>query len=117
MVGRNIKTIIRTFIITLAVIAILGYAYYRTQDYLAGPQIIVSSPLNNQTVTNPLLTIQGQTKNVTNITLNDRKIFINKKNVFAEQIFLQPGYNVIKIEVMDKFKKRVTKKIKIVYKE
>ena len=45
------------------------------------------------------------------------RYLLTRKNVFAEQIFLQPGYNVIKIEVMDKFKKRVTKKIKIVYKE
>jgi len=117
MAGRNIKTVIRTFIIILAVIAVLGYTYYRTRDYLIGPQINITSPLNNQTVINPMLPIQGKTKNVTDLTLNDRKIFVDKQNIFTEQLLLQPGYNVIKIVAIDKFKKSVVKKIEIVYQE
>ena len=99
------------------IIVVAGYVYYRTQDYLNGPQIIVSSPQNGQTTQQPLSTIEGQTKNISTIMLNDRKIFIDKNGIFTEEILLHRGYNIITLEAADKFNKSVTKKIEIVYQE
>lgn len=99
------------------IIVVAGYAYYRTQDYLNGPQIMILSPQNGQILKQSLLAIEGQTKNIADITLNDRKIFIDKDGIFTENILLHRGYNVITIKVADKFKKNITKKIKVIYQE
>ena len=114
---RDIKTVLRGALIVLIAITVLGYAYFRTQDYLGGPQITILTPQNGITTREPLLTIQGQTKNIADITLNDRKIFIDKNGIFTEKILLHCGYNIITIEAADKFKKTVEKKLQIVYQE
>ena len=117
MKERTIKTVLRGIPIVLMVLVVFGYSYFRAQDYLNGPQITVLAPQNGQTTYDPLLTIRGQTKNIADITLNDRKIFTDKKGVFTEEILLHSGYNIIIVEAADKFNKRVKKRIEIVYQE
>ena len=115
MRSGNLKIILQIILAGIVIIAVLGYAYFRTQDYLNGPQISITSPINGQTVTDPLLTVSGITEHVTAIYLNDRKIFIDKDNVFQEELLLYPGYNIITIWAVDRFDKRVEKQLKIVY--
>ena len=115
--SRTIKTVLRGIPIVLTVLIILGYSYFRSQDYLNGPQVIILTPQNGETTDNPLLIIQGQTKNIANISLNDRKIFIDKEGVFTEKILLHSGYNIITVEAADKFNKNIKKRIEIVYQE
>ena len=89
-----------------------------TQDYLQGPKIIVKTPINGVTITsNPFIPILGTTERVSNIHLNGRKIFIDKEGNFKETILLYPGYNIITIQISDRFKKIVTKKLEIIYQE
>ena len=94
---------------------IFGYSYFRAEDYLNGPQVTVLTPQNGRTVDTPLLAITGQTKNIADITLNDRKIFTDKEGVFKEEILLHSGYNIINIKVADRFNKNVKKRIEVVY--
>ncbi len=115
--SRTIKTVLQGIPIVLTVLIILGYSYFRTQDYLNGPQVTILTPKNGETVHNPLLTIQGQTKNIADITLNDRKIFTDKEGLFTEEILLYSGYNIISIKATDKFNKEIKKRIEIVYQE
>ncbi len=115
--SRTIKTVLRGILIVLTVLIILGYAYFRTQDYLGGPQVTILTPQNGETTHDPLLTIQGQTKNIADITLNDRKIFTDKKGIFKEEILLHCGYNIITVTATDKFNKEIKKRIEIVYQE
>ncbi len=117
MKERTIKTVLRGTLIALVTTAILGYAYFRTQDYLNGPQVIILAPQNGETTHNPLLTIQGQTKNIADITLNNRKIFTDKEGGFSEEILLHCGYNIITIVATDKFDKDIKKRIEVVYQE
>ena len=115
--SRTIKTVLRNMLIVLVTTTILGYAYFRTQDYLNGPQVTILTPQNGETTDNPLLIIQGQTKSITDITLNDRKIFIDKEGVFTEEVLLHSGYNIITVEATDKFNKNIKKRIEVVYQE
>ena len=117
MKERTIKTVLRGTLIMLVTTTILGYAYFRTQDYLNGPQVIILAPQNGETTHAPLLTIQGQTKNIADISLNDRKIFTDKEGLFTEEILLHSGYNIITIMATDKFNKDVKKRIEVVYQE
>ena len=114
---KDIKIVLRGTLVMLVTITILGYSYFRTQDYLNGPQITILTPQNGETVHDPLLTIQGQTKNIADIMLNNRKIFTDKKGIFKEELLLHSGYNIITIEATDKFNKDLKKRIEIVYQE
>jgi len=110
------KLILGTPFILMALI-IAGYSYFRTQDYINGPQVAIALPQNIQTVHDPLFKIEGQTKNIADITLDDRKIFTDKKGTFIEEILIHPGYNIIIIEAKDKFNKIIKKRIEVVLQE
>ena len=117
MKERIIKALLRKIPFILIILTIFGYSYFRAEDYLNGPQVTIFTPQNGRTVDTPLLAITGQTKNIADITLNDRKIFTDKEGFFTEEILLHSGYNIINVEASDKFNKNIKKRIEVVYQE
>ena len=95
-------------------LVIIGYAYLKTKDYIAGPQIIITSPLNGSSVSNPLIEIVGVAKNISFISLNDRPIFIDEKGNFKEKLLLYPGYNIMSVKAEDRYKRNVEKNLEII---
>jgi len=112
---RTTKFFLKTITIILAVVIVVGYSYYRSKNFLEGPQINITSPKNNEATTTELISIIGKAKNINVITLDDRNIFTDKDGNFLEHLLLLPGYNVIKVNAKDKFGKTLEKIIEIVY--
>lgn len=113
---REITFFIRSIIIAIFVLFVLGYGLYKAQNLMSGPQIIITSPENGDTVNKSLVEIIGETKNINEITMNDGKIFIDEKGEFKEKLLLFYGYNIIEFEAKDKFGRTVTKKLELIYK-
>lgn len=109
------KTIVRILIISLAVIVVVGYALFQARNLITGPTITLISPAPGSNVANPLVSIEGITKNISFITLNDRQIYVNKNGAFKEELLLSPGYNVWKLEAKDKFGRNVSKRIELIF--
>jgi hypothetical protein len=99
-------------IVTLLVLFIF-YSLFEGYKILRGPVVEIISPTNYAEIDASTVTIEGRTKNISLITLNDRQIFINETGVFREQLLLPPGYTIIKVEASDRFKKTVTKSISL----
>lgn len=93
---------------------IAGYAYLKTKDYIAGPQITITSPLNGSTVSNPLIEVVGAAKNISFISLNDRPIFTDDKGNFKEKLLLYPGYNIMSVKAEDRYKRSTEKTIELI---
>lgn len=102
---HDVKHIFRIGIVILLFLIILAYAYLQARKILEGPEIHISSPKNGSTVYTSLLSINGQTKNINFISLDDRPIFIDEQGNFNEKLLLYPGYNIMKFEAKDKFGK------------
>ena len=100
-------------VIVLAVI--LSYVFVKSRDFIEGPVIIVHSPDSGETFES-LVQITGEARHISNITLNDRKIFIDEEGLFSEQLLLFEGYNIITIEASDRFKRTVRETIELVLK-
>jgi hypothetical protein len=98
-------------------LAILGYTIFQSQKIISGPVINILSPQNGSTLNEELILIEGMTKNISHINLNDRQIFTDKNGYFAEKFLLSPGYNVIKIDAEDKFNKKEQKILELILKE
>jgi hypothetical protein len=103
-------------IISIILLCIFGYTAYEIQQVAFGPQITVAYPKNGSLLSNSLLEITGTTKSINDISMDDRKIFIDEKGNFKEKILLSYGYNAITIKVSDKFGKNTEKIIEVVYK-
>ncbi len=109
------KLIIKTLVIGIFVLIVLGYGIYQSQNILKGPRVTVEYPLDGSTVTEDLIAIKGRTKNISSITLNDRSIYIDETGLFKEKLMLYPGYNIIKIRAEDKFGSMVEEYVEVIH--
>src|SRR3989344_9479761 len=100
--------------ISIILLILLGYTTYETQRIAFGPRINMTSPVNGSLVSDPLVNISGIAKNINDISLNGRKIFLDEKGNFSENMLLSYGYNVITLEASDKFGKKTKKIIEVI---
>lgn len=61
-----------------------------------------------------IVTIHGNAKRATRLTINGRDIFIDKEGNFYEYVSPLPGFYVIEIKAVDRFGKVKEKEFKIV---
>lgn len=99
------------------IVVIAGYTGFESRNWFLGPVLTITSPKNGDTLNLPLIEVQGETRNTSLITLNDRAITIDDQGVFKEKILLSPGYNVIKINAKDKFGRVKEKVLELVLKD
>ncbi len=114
---KNAVSILRIGIISLIALVILVYAGFQAQKIVRGPVIDVFTPQNGATYNQTLIEIEGRARNIAYLNLNGRKIFTDKDGHFKEKLLLSPGYNIIKLDAQDKFKKYTEKTLEIILKE
>ncbi len=103
-------------IISFFALFVIGYGLYEAQRIVTGPEIALAYPLNGATVSESLMSVSGVAKNITDISLNDKKIFVDEKGNFNEQLLLSYGYNVLSVKAQDKFGRSTEKKVEVIYK-
>ena len=108
--------LIKILTISFLVIVFLGYTAYEIQRVVFGPKITITSPENGAVLTDKTIRISGTTKNINEISLNDRKIFIDESGNFKEEMILSPGYNAFSIKASDKFGRKTEKILEVTYK-
>ncbi len=106
--------------LTFAIIAsllflVFGYTLYEIRAVAFGPQIIIASPANGTFVSTSSLEVSGTAKNIKQISLNDRNIFIDEKGNFKEEVLLSFGYNALVLKAEDKFGSKTEKILEVVY--
>jgi len=110
----NSRRLPKILLFSAMILLVVGYAYLKTKDYIAGPQIIIISPLNGSSVSNPLVEIVGTAKNISFISLNDRPIFIDESGNFKEKLLLYSGYNIMSVKAEDRYKRKVEKSLEVI---
>ncbi len=115
--NRNAKSIIRIVIFCLFGILIAGYSVFQAQKLITGPVIEVYTPQNGATYSQTLIEIDGRVFNTSHLNLNGRSIFTDKSGYFKEKLLLSPGFNIIKLDAVDKYKKYTEKILEIILKE
>ena len=115
--NRNAISLLKISVISILALVIVGYSLFQAQKILRGPIIEVNSPENATTYNQPLIEVSGRAQNISYLNLNDRPIFTDKDGYFKEKLLLSPGYNIIKLDARDKFKKYTEKKLELILKE
>jgi len=110
------RRFIKFLIISIILLCVFGYTAYEIQKIVFGPKIEVISPINGSLISNPLAEVSGIAKNIKDISLNDKKIFIDEEGNFTEKLLLSYGYNTITIKASDKFGRNTEKIIEVIYK-
>lgn len=111
------KVIIKTVLILVFILFIVGYGLYQAKNLINGPKINIDGELKSPLVVNDdIIKLSGTAKNIATISLNDRPISIDEKGLFVEKVLLFPGYNIIKLFGKDKFGASTEKMIEVIYK-
>ncbi|QSH39087.1 hypothetical protein JXR01_02135 [Candidatus Kaiserbacteria bacterium] len=96
------------------VVVLLFYAYFEARNILYGPQIVLQDG-EAITVHDELIEISGTVKNVVEITLSGRPVFIDDTGLFTEKLLLAEGLNRFVFEARDKFDHKTQEVLEVVY--
>ena len=110
------KNLIKIITISIILLCLFGYTTYEIQKLIFGPRIEIISPKNGSLASSSLIEITGIAKNIKDISLNDRKIFIDEQGNFNEKMLLSYGYNSFSIKASDKFGRDTEKIVEVIYK-
>ncbi|MEA1929622.1 MAG: hypothetical protein U9M92_01930 [Patescibacteria group bacterium] len=105
------KTISLALFFVLAVV----YAFYQTHALAEGPEIIINQPVDNSTLEEPLVVVEGQATRIAHLFLNGGQVFTDENGHFTERLLLAPGYNLISLAARDKFDRVVEKRLELIY--
>ena len=95
--------LIKVVVIGIAMLAILLYGFYEFRGYIYGPTLQITTPKNGDVIADGAVVVSGTALGINEITLNGRSIFVDEKGVFNETISLMSGYNILTVEVADRF--------------
>lgn len=107
---------IKTLLVLIFFLLASGYAYSKTKDLIAGPEIVISEPVNGATLEEQAVLVRGEARRIKRLTLNGREIITDENGYFAEEILLNYGYNLISLEASGKFGGQVKKQLELVFK-
>jgi len=117
------KTKIKIFLLVFGLVSISAFTVFELRKVIGGPELTLNC-LNEQNAdsdcnyiqsSDNIYKISGTTQNVSDIIIGDRKIYIDIKGGFQEDILLYPGINLITIKSLDRFGKEATKEVSIYY--
>ncbi len=113
---RAPKLILSAVVVGIVILALASYGYFQSREYLRGPIVTITEPVDGSASTTSLIAIIGVAKNVSFLTLNGRLIFTDERGVFKESLLLSDGYNILTLEGKDRFGHTETKRLELVYK-
>jgi len=111
----KVKRFVKIWIALAFFVFIAGYATFQAHAFVAGPTIEVSFPANGTISDVSLVTIEGNARNISFLTLNGNKIFTDESGVFSEKALLSPGYNIMKLEAQDRFGRKTSQTLQLIY--
>jgi hypothetical protein len=92
-------------IFILFLLLVIGYFYRQINFLIRPPHLEVSQPPADITVKQSIFEIAGRTDPSAYLTVNDKKVYIDKQGNFQAEIELSQGVNVISIQAKNRFDK------------
>lgn len=83
--------------------SIIGYGFFEARRLLAGPSIVIHTPQDGSRISDSLLTVEGEARNISFLTINDRQVLTDEAGHFTNKLTPPEGANVISIEGTDRF--------------
>ncbi len=109
------KKIISLGLLAALFLTIGLYSYTKAANIINGADIQLQNISDGMTVADPLLSVAGNAKNSSSLTINDRPISVNQDYDFKESLLLLPGYNTITLSAIDRFGKKKEVTVHVVY--
>jgi cytoskeleton protein RodZ len=92
----------------LATAGIVGYLLWQLSSLAAAPNLSVTSPATDETISGAVITVSGHTTPGTDVSVDESPILSDTNGNFSEKVALQNGLNTIRITSDSKLGKRTT---------
>lgn len=92
----------------LLAILVLAYLTHQIRSVLAAPVLEISEPASDLIVSGRNIVIAGKTEIGANVSINNQTVLVDKNGLFAENLILSPGLNVVEVKAQNKFAKEST---------
>jgi len=108
--------ILKASALGLLILVTLVFAFFKSHDLILGIRISIDSPSNGQTLSEPFVSIRGEARGNTLLTINGAKVLTDAEGKFEKELLLGLGYNVIEIKALDRFNRENKEVLELVYK-
>jgi transcriptional regulator with XRE-family HTH domain len=92
----------------LIVILVAGYLAYQLDILISPPKLLVSEPSDNITTDKFIITLKGQVTPGVKLTINGQETSIDRSGNFEQEVNLNQGLNVIRVEAVNRFEKKTS---------
>ena len=106
----------RYLILGLVFILLISYALFEARALIWGPYIKINQPQNGATLSGPLVVVEGESSNISWISLNGRQIFTDEKGGWSEKLLVSPGLSIMTLRARDRFGRETEEEIQVVLK-
>lgn len=89
--------LIAVILSSIFLLGILSYIGYQIYQFQSPPTISISSPENEETLTEEKTVVKGITDTNTSLFINDNPVEISQEGNFQYEVTLNPGVNIITI--------------------
>ena len=92
-------------IVTISVLLTFFYMYRELNIFISVPQLVITEPQNNSTVSENTIKISGITEKDAQLFINNQPILVDQNGKFSEDLNLQNGTNTIAVRAVNRFNK------------
>jgi len=97
------KTILKALGIMVLLALITAYVLFQARFLITGPQITLTNEPSSAHQNERVITLEGNTHNITHLWLNDRPIFTDENGNFSEALILENGYTITTLRAKDRY--------------
>jgi len=101
----------KRLLIIAGLLIVVGYGIFEARRIVAGPQLVVDSPLDGSATSSTLVTVVGRVKNISFLTINDHTASANEQGQFVYRYSPPPGYTALTVAATDRFGRRVEERV------
>lgn len=104
-------------IFVLAIVIFISYLVIQYSSIFSAPKVEITSPKDDETVSVPIILIQGKAEKDTTVSVNGQFLPINEDGKFTYQYNLKEGKNTIEIIASKRLspKSKVTRVVRLVH--
>lgn len=99
--------------VALVALAVVGYGLFEARRLLGGPSIAIDSPLDGTATSSQIVTVSGEARNISFLTINDAPAFTDEQGRFSLRLSPPPGYAIFTVAATDRFGRRASAQVRI----
>lgn len=90
-------------VVMAIILSFFGYLWFEYRQYVGSPQLVVMSPVDQQSVDIPQVMVEGKTDPEVKVAVNNQEIGVDNQGNFKEEVKLSESNNLLVIIATSKF--------------